>query len=163
MPGDSRLPDTLSRPCDRNRRLRERRALGRVEAEIRADVRHSVRKHAAHQGEALRGSEHGLVGEIDDHVRCVPGNGRLNVGDERQAVVLSPAQLLVATDENGGGEVVRQFRESVSHNRGVVLAVDDRDSLHVRAVTSSSIAPVNFAYSSVSREKETSRSWPWNG
>jgi hypothetical protein len=37
-----------------------------------------------------------------------------------------------------------------------VLTVDDRQSSQVRDVTSSSMAPVNFAYSSVSRENETS-------
>ena len=121
------------------------------------------RQHPAGERETLGRAEHGLVGEVDDDVRRVRGDRGLDVGDERDPVVLTAAQLLLPADENGGGEVVRKLRESVTHDGGIVLAVDDRNRPHVRAVTSSSMVPVNFAYSSVSSENETSRSWPWNG
>ena len=163
MPGHGSLAHALPRPDDGDRGRPERRALRRVEAEVRSDVRHSLREHPAREREPLRRAEHGLVGEVDDDLRRMLGDCRLDVGDERNAVVLSPAQLLLAADENGRDELVRQLRESVTHDGGVVLAVDDRERSHVRAVTSSSIAPVNFAYSRVSSENETSRSWPWNG
>ncbi len=74
-----------------------------------------------------------------------------------------PRAASLTPDQNGRDELVRQLGERVTHDGGVVLAVDDRESPHVRAVTSSSIAPVNFAYSRVSRANETSFTWPWNG
>ena len=83
--------------------------------------------------------------------------------NERHAVVLAASQLLLSADEDRRDELVRQLRERVTHDGGVVLAVDDRESSQVRVVTSSSIAPVNFAYSSVSSANETSFTWPWNG
>ena len=163
MSGHCGLPDALPRPHDGDRGQRERSPLRRIEAEVRPDVRDAAGEHPADERETLGRAEHGLVGEVDDDVRRVRGDRGLDVGGERDAVVLTSAQLLLPADENGGGEVVRKLRESVTHDGGVVLAVDDRNRPHVRAVTSSSMAPVNFAYSSVSSEKETSRSWPWNG
>ena len=121
------------------------------------------REHATREREALDRPEHGLVGEVDDDIRGVLGDRRLDVGDERDPVVLAAAQLLLPADEHGRDELVRQLGERVTYDGGVVLAVDDRESPHVRAVTSSSIAPVNFAYSSVSSANETSFTWPWNG
>ena len=163
MARDRGLPDSLAGTDDRDRRARERRALGRIEAEVRADVRNTQGEHATHEREALFRAEHRLVREIDDDVRVVAGDRRLDVRHERHAVLLAAAQLLLAADEDRGREFVRQLRERVTDDRGVVLAVDDRDRPHVRAVTSSSMTPVNFAYSSVSSENETSRSCPWNG
>ena len=121
------------------------------------------RQHTARESEALRGSEHRLVREVDDQVRRMKRDRGLDVSGERDAVVLPAAELLLAADQDGCDEVVRQLGERVADDGDVVLAVDDRDRLHVRAVTSSSIEPVNFAYSSVSSENETRRSCPWNG
>ena len=135
----------------------------RIEPEVGPDVRDAAGQHSARERETLGRAEHGLVGEIDDDVGRVRGDRGLDVGGERDAVLLTSAQLLLPADENCGGEVVRKLRERVTDDGGIVLAVDDRNRPHVRAVTSSSIVPVNFAYSSVSSEKETSRSWPWNG
>ncbi len=135
----------------------------RIEPEVRPDVRDAAGQHPAGERETLGRAEHGLVGEVDDDVRGVRGDRGLDVGGERDPVFLTSAQLLLPADENRGGEVVRKLHERVTHDGGVVLAVDDRNRPHVRAVTSSSMVPVNFAYSSVSSEKETSRSWPWNG
>ena len=161
--GHRRLPDTLPRPHDGDRGHREGSPCRRIEPEVRPDVRDAARQHPAGERETLGRAEHGLVGEVDDDVRRVRGDRGLDVGGERDPVLLTSAQLLLPADENGGGEVVWKLHESVTHDGGIVLAVDDRNRPHVRAVTSSSMVPVNFAYSSVSSEKETSRSWPWNG
>ena len=163
MPGDGGLADPLARSGDRDRRDRDRGSLGWVEAEVGADVRNGEREHPAHEGEPLGRAEHGLVGQVDDDVGRVPRDCGLDVRKERDAVVLPAAQLLLPADEDSCDELVGQLRERVADDRGVMLAVDDRDRPHVRAVTSSSIEPVNFAYSSVSSEKETRRSWPWKG
>ena len=87
----------------------------------------------------------------------------LDVEGQRDAVVQVSAQLLGPADEHGGHDVVGQLRERVAHDGRVMLAVDEGERPHVLAVTSSSIAPVNFAYSSVSSEKETSFTSPWKG
>ena len=163
MAGHCRLPDALPRPHDGDRRPVEGSPLRRLEAEVRPDVRDAVREHPADEREALGRPEHGLVGEIDDDVGRICGDRRLDVRRERHAVVLATAQLLLTADEHRRGEVVGKLHESVTYDGGVVLAVDDRYRPHVRAVTSSSMVPVNFAYSSVSSEKDTSRSWPWKG
>ncbi len=163
MAGDGGLADTLPGSGDRDRRHGERRALGWVEAEVCPHVGHAAGEHPADERQTRWRPEHGLVGEVDHDVGCMACDGRLHVLDERDAVVLTAAELLLPANEDGGGEVVRELRERVTYDVGVVLAVDDRDGSHVRAVTSSSIAPVNFAYSRVSRLKETRRSWPWNG
>ena len=163
MPGHCRLPNALPRSHDGNRGHFEWSPRRRIEPEVGPDVRDAAGQHSAGERETLGRPEHGLVGEVDDDVGCMRGDRGLDVGGERQPVLLTSAQLLVPADENCGGEVIRKLRESVTHDGGIVLAVDDRNRPHVRAVTSSSIVPVNFAYSSVSSEKDTSRSWPWNG
>ena len=53
---------------------------------------------------------------------------RLDVGGERDAVVLAAAELLGAADEHRRDDVVGQLRERVADDGGVVLAVDDRDA-----------------------------------
>ena len=139
---------------------------GRIESEVGADIRQAAREHAAREREALDRAEHGLVGEIDHDLGRVARDRRLDVRRERNTVVLSPTQLLLAADEHGRDELVGELGERVTDDGGVVLAVDDGERphvRHVRAVTSSSIAPVNFAYSSVSSANETSFTWPWNG
>ena len=127
------------------------------------DVGQPEREHAAREREALDGPEDGLVGEIDDDLGREARDRRLDVVDERDAVLLAPAQLLRAADEHRRDDLVRELGERVTDDGRIVLAVDDRECPHVLAVTSSSIAPVNFAYSSVSSEKETSLTSPWNG
>jgi len=135
----------------------------RVESEVGADVRHAACEHATGEHETVNRPEHGLVGEVDDDVRGVLRYRRLDVVDERNTVLLSSTQLLLAPHAHGRDELVRQLGERITNDRGVMLAVDDGESSQVRAVTSSSIAPVNFAYSSVSSANETSLTWPWNG
>ena len=71
---------------------------------------------------------------------------------------LDRRERVEAHGASGAGQRVGRERRPVRS-----VAVDDRERPHVRVVTSSSIEPVNFAYSSVSSEKDTSRSWPWNG
>ena len=157
------LPDPLAGTGDGDRRERERLEGGRVEAEVGPDVRQAGGEHAARQGKALDRAEHGLVGEVDDDVRREARERRLYVLDERHAVLLPAAQLLRTADEDGRDDVVRKLGQRVPDDGRIVLAVDDRERPHVLAVTSSSIAPVNFAYSSVSSENETSFSSPWKG
>ena len=55
----------------------------------------------------------------------VPGWQRdgLDVVAEGDNVLLTPAQLLLAADENGGGEIVRKLGKSGTDDVGVVLAV----------------------------------------
>ena len=163
MTGHGGLADALTRPHDGDRRELEGLEQRRIETEVRSDIRQPQREDPAREREAFDGAEHRLVREVDDHFRSMLRDCGLHVGSERYPVVLSPAQLLVTSDQNGRDEVVRQLGERVTHDGRVVLAVDDGESPHVRAVTSSSIAPVNFAYSRVSRANETSFTWPWNG
>ena len=163
MPRDGRLPHALAGPGHGDRRLRDRRAHRRLEAEVGTDIRNPEREDAARERETLRRPEDRLVGEVDDDIGRVACDRGLDIGREGDAVILSASELLLAADQHRCRELVRQLRERVANDRDVVLAVDDRDRPHVRAVTSSSIEPVNFAYSSVSSEKETSRSLPWNG
>ena len=122
-----------------------------------------MEEHAAREREALDRAEDRLVGEVDHDVGSVPRDRVLDARGERHAVVLAAAQLLRAADEDGGDHVVRELGERVADDGRVVLAVDDGEGPHVRVVTSSSIAPVNFAYSSVSSEKRTSFTCPWKG
>ena len=142
----------------------ERLQLGRIEPEVRPDVRDSEGEHAARQREPRDRTEHGLVGEVDDDVGCVLRDRGLDVGNERDTVVLAARAASPARRRRPPRRT--RTRSSASASRttgGVVLAVDDRESSQVRAVTSSSIAPVNFAYSSVSSANDTSFTWPWNG
>ena len=160
---DRGLADALSRPDHGDRRELEWPTRWRVETEVGADVRHATREHATCKRETVNRPEHGLIGEVDDDVRGMLRYRRLDVLDERNAVPLSPSQLLLTAHAYGRDELVRQLGERITNDRGVVLAVDDGESSQVRVVTSSSIAPVNFAYSSVSSANETSLTWPWNG
>jgi len=161
--GDRGLADSLSGPDDGDRRNLERRPQWRVKPEVRADIGNAESENAARESKALDRPENGLVGEIDDDLGRVGCDRRFEVGGERHPVLLAAAQLLTAADEQRGDELVRQLRECIANNRGVVLAVDYGEGSQVRVVTSSSIEPVNFAYSSVSSENETSRTWPWKG
>ena len=77
--------------------------------------------------------------------------------------IIRSTQLLTAPHEHRSHEVVWELGERVTDDGGIVLAVDDRECPQVRAVTSSSMLPVNLAYSSVSSANETSFTWPWNG
>ncbi len=154
------LPTRFPVPTTAIDGVRECLPLRRVEPEVGAYVRHTSKQHAACELEPLDGSQHGLIGEVDDDFRRERRERLLDVGGEWDAVVLAAAKLLLSADEDGDDEVVGQLRERVAYDGCVVLAVDDRDGSHERAVTSSSIEPVNFAYSRVSRENETSCTWP---
>src|SRR5262249_5642624 len=84
---------------------------------------------------------------------------------ERDAVVLAADELLAPAGEPGADDVVGQRRERVTHDRRVVLAVDDRNRAlrHSLAVTSFSIRAVYFSNASVSSENWMIRSCPWYG
>ena len=121
-------------------------------------------EHAARQPEALLRAEHRLVREIDDELRPVLGERAIEIVGEDDAVVRVVAQLLGAPHEVRGDELVRELLERRSHDRRIVLAVDECQSTrHERVVTSSSIRPVYFSYSKVSSENWMIRSCPWKG
>ena len=136
----------------------------RVEAKVGADVREAGGEYAAREPEALLRAEHRLVREIDDELRPVLGECAVEIVGEDDPVVRVVAQLLGAAHEVRGDEVVRQLLERRSHDRRVVLAVDQsQGARHERVVTSSSIRPVYFSYSKVSIENWMIRSCPWKG
>ena len=122
----------------------------------------SASARAASRNRAGR-AEHRLVREIEHDVGRVLEDRRLERGRERHAVLLAAAQLLRATDEHAGDDLLRQLREGVPDHGGVVLPVDHGDRSHERDVTSDSIRPVYFSYSNVSVENWMMRSCPWNG
>ena len=89
MSGDGGLADPFPGADDRDRRQLERCELGRVETEVRADVRDTESENAAREREARDGIEHRLVGEIDDHLRSALHDRRLHVILQGNAVVLA--------------------------------------------------------------------------
>ena len=100
----------------------------------------------------------------------VPRNRLVQGGGERNAEVGGRSQLLAAPDEHRADDVVGKLGERFAHDGRVVLAVDERDrtaephrARHPRLVTSRSILPVYFSYSSVSESNWMIRSCPWNG
>ena len=111
----------------------------------------------AREPEALPRAEHGLVGEVDDQLRA------LEVLHERDAVILPAAQLLGPAREEGADDLVWKRRQRVTHDRDVVLPVDDDHGPHRFVVTSPSIRAVYFSNSSVSIANWMIFSWPWNG
>ena len=161
---DRGLPHALAGADDPDRGERERRELRRVEAKVGADVRQAGGKHPARQPKALLRAEHRLVREIDDELRPVLGERAVEIVGEDDAVVRVVAQLLGAPHEVRGDELVRELLERRSHDRRIVLAIDECQSArHERVVTSSSIRPVYFSYSKVSSENWMIRSCPWKG
>ena len=114
------------------------------------------REDPAREREPLDGPEHRLVREIDDDLRPVALDRRTRRPPRAERRTPRRRAASPATDENRRDELVRKLGERVADDGRVVLAVDDRERPHVLAVTSSSIAPVNFAYSSVSSENDTS-------
>src|SRR5262249_30989813 len=127
------------------------------EAEVGADVREPGGEGARGPAHPRGRVEHRLVGEVDRDL------GAVEAVHERYSVLGRAAQLLRAADEDRPDPFVRQRREGLAHDRGRVLAVDECDRLHRRAVTSVAIRSVYFSYSSVSRSNWMIRSWPWNG
>src|SRR5205085_9867156 len=115
-----------------------------VETEVRAFVRDPLREHAAREAEALARREDGLVGQVDDDLSAG------EVADDRNTVFLAAAELLRSAREPHAHHLVRQRSESVANHGRIVLAVDDDDRSHRRAVTSPSIRAVYFSNSSVS-------------
>ncbi len=161
---DRGLADALAGAHDPDRGQRERLQLGRVEAEVGADVRQAGSEHPARDPEPLARAEHGLVGEIDHELGPELRERGVEVGRDLDAVVRVAAKLLGAADQVRRDELVRELLERSAHDRRVVLAVDQGDRLHhERVVTSSSIRPVYFSYSNVSSENWMIRSCPWNG
>ncbi len=157
MRGNRCLADALARADHADRRRTHVLEPRRVEAEVRPEVRQSGRERAGRPAEALAGTEHGLVGEIDHEL------GVGEIGEQGHAVGRLAAQLLAAADEDRSDPVVRQLGERVADDGRHMLAVDQSDRLHCRVVTSRSILPVYFSYSSVSRSNWMIRSRPWNG
>ena len=161
--GDGGLADALAGPDDRQRRQRKRRERRRLEAEVRADVWQAEREHAARESHPLARPEHGLVREIDHELRLELDDRTLERVHDGDAVVVAAAQLLRPARKPEPDHLVRERRQRVAHDGRVVLAVADRESSHVLAVTSSSIRVVYFSNARVSVENWMIRSWPWNG
>jgi hypothetical protein len=155
---DGGLADALAGPDDRQRRQVERLQPWRLEAEVGADVRQSEHERARREPEALRRRQHRLIGEVNHDVSF----DSVEPVDERDAVVLSSAQLLGAADEQCADELVLQCCERVAHHGRVVLPVDDRNRPH-GARTSSSMRSVYFSYSRVRVENWMIFSCPWYG
>ena len=151
------LPHPLAGADHGDRRQREVGIRRRVEAEVGADVGEAGGERLRRPAEAILRPEHRLVGQVDH------GLGVAEVLQQRHAVVGVAAQLLGTADEDRADPLVRQHLERLPHDVGVVLPVDERDSLHLCGITSRSILPVYFSYSSVARSNWMMRSWPWNG
>ncbi len=145
LPGHRRLADPLARSRDRDRRHPDRRGDRRIEPEIGPDVGQAEREHPAREAEPFDRAEHGLVGEVDDEVGNVLGDRLLEAGRERDAVALASTQLLLAADEHGRDELVRQLGERLPYDVRVVLPVDDRDCPHVCGVISDSMLATCFS------------------
>ena len=127
MPRQRRLPDTLAGAADRERGQVEGLEGRWVEAEVGPFVGDPVTQDAAGESEPLDWPENGLVREVDDDLRPVAVDRSLHVRSERDAVVGVTAQLLRATDEDGGHDIVRQVGERVPNDGRIVLTVDDRE------------------------------------
>ena len=161
MPGNRCLADPLPGPEYRERRnLAERQIRGRLELEVRPDVRLSESQCAARPEHPLARAEDRLVREVDDRLG---GLRVLERVEQRHAVLLPTAELLRAAEEDRSHEVERQLGERVAHDVRVVLAVDERDRLHECVVTSDSIRAVYFSKASVSVENWMIFSCPWKG
>ena len=145
MGRDRRLAHPLPGAHDPERGERERLEGGRVEAEVRPDVREPAREHAAGDGEALARAEHRLVGEVDHDLGPVRLERGLERRGQRHPVLVAAAQLLRPAEQVRADEVVGQLGERRAHHGRVVLPVDQRDGPHERVVTSSSIRPVYFS------------------
>ena len=163
MAGHCGLPDPLARPDHGQRRARERLEADRVEAEVRARIRDPAGQHPAGDAEAARRVGDGLVGEVE-HDLGRSGLERLLEGlEDRDTVVLSPTQLLRASEEDGADHLVPDARERDPDDIRVVLPVDQGDGFHCLLVTSLSMRVVYFSNSRVSAENWMMRSWSWYG
>jgi hypothetical protein len=155
--GHRGLADPLAEADHRERRRIDGMERRRVEAEVRADVRQPEDERPRRPQQPFPRAEHRLVGQVDDDVRL----HRVQRLDERDAVVLSPTQLLRPADEQRPDDLVRQRGERVAHDRRVVLTVDENDRPGAHADrTSSSIRAVYFSYVFVSVENWMIRSCP---
>jgi hypothetical protein len=106
MSRDSRLPHSLARTDDRDRRELERHPFRWVETEVCAEVRHALSKHSTCERESLERAEHRLVGEIDDDVGAMARNGCLDIALDGNAVVRPFSKLLRTADENRRGKLL---------------------------------------------------------
>ena len=163
MAGDGGFADPLAGAGDRQRRERERREDGRVEAKVRTGVGQAAGEDPAGDPEALARPEHRLVREVDHQPRLVLGDPLLQPGGDGHAVVLTADELLGAAGDPDRDHLVRQRLKRIAHDRRVVLPVDHNERPHDRVVTSSSIRAVYFSNASVSVENWMIRSSPWNG
>ena len=91
-------------------------------------------------------------------VRGAPVALKLSVVDEDKVT----RQTTVEGWE-GADDLVWKRRERVTHDRDVVLSVDDDHGPHRFVVTSPSIRAVYFSNSSVSIANWMIFSWPWKG
>ncbi len=159
MACDRGLADPLARTDhgERQRRALPARVLRWIEAEVGADVREARGQCTRGPAHPLGRPEHRLVRQIDDQGRIAEPL------DERHAVIEPAAQLLAPAHEYRPGPFVRKHRQRLTNDCRRMLPVDERDRPHRFAVTSFSIRPVYFSYSSVSRSNWMIRSCPWNG
>ena len=95
-----------------------------VEAEVGARVRDPAGQHPTGYAEAARRVGDGLVGEVE-HDLGRSGLERLLEGlEDRDAVVLSPTQLLHASEEDRADNLVPDARERDADDVRVVLPID---------------------------------------
>ena len=129
LAGERRLPDPLAGADHGQRRQRERLVAWRLEVEVRPEVAKAERERAARQLEPPLRRQHRLVGEVDDELRLVR-ESRIEILDQRHAVLFPAAQLLHTSDEHRRDELVRQLGKRGAHDVGVVLPVDDGHGSH---------------------------------
>ena len=157
--GDRRLPDALA--ASRS----PRSSGGRSNAAYRGGSKRKSaptygepgRERARRPAQPLGRAEHRLVGEVDHD---------LGVAEVRRAAARRSRARRAASRcrRRGSRRPTRTAARRAPRGRPrAVLAVDERDRLHRCAVTSRSIRPVYFSYSSVARSNWMIRSWPWNG
>ena len=122
----------------------------------RASTRLAMRKRRG--GSAMGSSERSST------ISGASGLERLLEGlEDRDAVVLSPTQLLRASEEDRADHLVPEARERDPDDVRVVLPVDQGDGFHCLLVTSLSMRVVYFSNSRVSAENWMMRSWSWYG
>ena len=152
------LPHPLAGSDHRNGRGCDRLELRRLEPKIGPLIGNAEREDARCEPEPCGWPEHRFIGEVDDDVRLVLCYGLFERRGKRNAVALSSSQLLRAPHENRRNDIDGKLREGIAYDRRVVLAIDDSHRSHGRTLTSDSIRPVYFSYSSVSAENWMIRS-----
>ena len=159
VPRDGRLAEPLAGADHGERRKVERLVLRNAEREVGALVGDTEREQPAREPETLARSQHRLVRDVHRHFGLEARERLLEVGGERDAVLVPAHELLRASDEQRADEVVRDLCQRVADNRCVVLPIDERQRSH-RVVTSPSIRAVYFSNARVSSENWMIRSCP---